>query len=173
MATLRDNMNTGSDASNDVKGAEWRGQSFTPSTNYVLYSVKTRSEKIGSGNTTQIFDIYATDGSGLPTGSALSTATVDITGWSLGFNEVIMPAITLTSGVKYALVTHTTEATNGLRWYGDSTSPPYAGGSMVYSSNSGSSWTNNTAVDWLFEIWGDDPAVSPSFNPDCIKFSTF
>lgn len=56
----------------------------------------------------------------------------------------------LNNATRYAIVVRC--AVSGFNWRSDNTSPTYAGGNREYSTNAGTSWTADTAKDYLFKI---------------------
>jgi hypothetical protein len=166
-ATLRDSYNTNDDAPQLVAGAaNWFTQTFTPSENYTIEYVKLLLYKIGTPGTITI-SIKATDGSGKPTGADLASGT--IAGSSLLTSPGQWETITfgasyaLISGTKYAIVARQTlNVPNWFAWRMDQTSPTYTGGSYGSSANSGSTWTMNTARDFMFETWGVGSDILPT-----------
>ena len=144
------------------------GQTFTIGTtgtneNFNLSSIKLRLFRLGSPGTLT-FAIRAVDGSGLPTGSDLSTGTTN--GNTLSDNietadlrEITMSSYTLQASTKYAIIakaqTLNFDVDMGF-WLALTTSPSYTGGAYVfYESN----WDQDTEIDFEFEVWGGTGAA--------------
>lgn len=134
------------------------GQGFTPSITHNLTQVKIWIK--GGGLTgTYTVEIFAASG-GKPTGAALSSGTVDIataldTAYSLvTFN---MTALELVASTQY-VITARCDAANNCPWSRDSTGI-YGGGVAQYSANAGATWNLLSAMDQLFEEWGELPTV--------------
>ena len=139
-------------------------QTFTvgtvgPNENHNITKVKLKLFRVGSPGTITV-SIRATDGSGLPTGSDLSTGTIDgntLTTDNTGeWYEIEMSSYTLQASTKYAIIMRATNpgASSGVGYREDSTVPTYSGGIAISSSNSGSTWTKRSDFDIMFEIWG-------------------
>lgn len=154
---LQDYYNLGDDGQLAYSTTTWRGQTFTASSNYDLTSIKIKVYKTGSvGNT--VVEVYATSG-GLPTGSALSTGSIANTSLSFSatWTEITMSAFSPVSGTQYAITVHSTGST--CWWRRDATSPTYAGGTAISSSDSGSSWSSSPTLDYMFEVYGTSSIV--------------
>jgi hypothetical protein len=62
-------------------------------------------------------------------------------------------ATNLTTGI-YAMVVYggvDSSSSQSVRWRNDTTSPPYTGGSRVYSITASSAWTADASRDYIFE----------------------
>lgn len=135
----------------------WEGQTFTAtSTNYVS-GVDLYGAKYGNPTGNSYIALYATS-AGFPIGSPLTVTTFVTSTWtsSLEFRhyDFNAPAV-LTNGEKYALILYVDngDSSNNIRWYKDDTSPTFADGNRVYSTNGGSSWTNVSGEDFGFKIY--------------------
>jgi len=162
MADLQDYYNTGDNGHQAIYGAIWLAQTFTPTGAYDITSVKLKFA-FGAGGSGKVvtLGIRATDGSGLPTGADLTSATAAADTIAAINNDwyefTLSVPYSLSSGTKYAIVLRNPDGvypTHIINWRSDSTSPTYAGGAFISSVNSGSSWTENTALDFMFETWG-------------------
>lgn len=146
-ATMYERYNTGDDAAREIYGANWRAQTFTPSTAHQITSVKLLIYREGAPGDLTV-SIRATDGSGHPTGTDLCSGTLNantITTSTSGLWYVITlgAGANLSAGTKYAIVARALtggDSSNGVWWRFDDTSSAYAGGNRERSSNSGSSW---------------------------------
>lgn len=163
-STLQDYYNVGDDGGPNIGTPErWFSQTVTASATYLTAEVKVKLYRVGSPGTLYLC-LYATS-SGKPTGSVLAQDTIDgnsITTSSTGEWYSFDISYTVSSGVVYALVLKAPGADTSNRpvWRYDSTSPTYSGGSMVYSLDSGSSWTIDTAKDFMFEVYASSGPVS-------------
>ena len=147
-------------ANYDAYGVNFEGQSFTTDA-YTDKIVKVRLclDKVGAPGGNFIVYLYATDGSGLPTGAALGSVTISAA--SINAEEFTWYTATFSSPIdvdpntKYALygTTISGDASNHIAWHYDNANP-YSGGSRIYSSDAGASWNNDTTDDFMFEIWG-------------------
>lgn len=169
MATLRDYYNTGDDNYQTIWSTVWVAQTFTTSESYNISSVKLKLFRLNNPGTITV-SIKATSG-GLPSGGDLAVGTTDgstLTTSVVGeWREITFGSpYTLSSGVKYAIVVRSgASAPNYFYWKYDVSSPTYTGGSYIFSSNSGSSWAANTAIDFMFETWGDPIKPGKPTNP--------
>lgn len=167
--TLYEFYNTGDDNNVLVRNGQWFAQTFTPSTSHTITSVKLLLERTGTPGTVTI-GIRATDGSGKPTGSDLATGITDadtLPGLGGGgeWREITLgDGASLSAGTKYAIVVRDPDSVinNRLYWRGDATSPTYTDGSMLFSLDSGSTWTANLTFDLMFEEWSETTVFVPS-----------
>ena len=149
---------TGDDADASTFGDNWFAQTFTPTTNHscvgvnMLFSVGTNPGKLTCS-------LRATDSSGLPTGADLVSGTIP----AVDMNSVISDAwIEVGFGSGFNLIALTTYAiviraldgasvNNDINWRYDSSSPIYAGGSKINSTDAGVGWTADTSGDFMFQ----------------------
>lgn len=168
MPILYDKHNTGDISYSSFNDTRWNAQTFTVDETFVISSVKLllyRDSVVAPGTIT--VSIRATSAN-VPTASDLifgttngDTLTTDTGG---EWREITFTTQrSLLAGVKYAIVIRCTQTGNdpypaNMRNSGDD----YAGGSRCYSEDSGSSWTEWTAQDELFECWGaGDTILAP------------
>jgi len=155
---------TGDDTGGAVMTVSWLGQTFTTGASYNLASIKIKGGRAGSGAQpgTVNVAIRATSG-GIPTGANLSTgsfdadSTPDMTSYDpevAEWTEITMSALTLGASTKYAIIVSNPggDNQNYYRWGSDQSSPTYADGEEVYSSDSGSSWDALATADMMFEV---------------------
>ena len=174
MAIKYEYYNTGDDDSRQIYDNVWRAQTFTPDTAHTVTSVKLLLYKIILGTPGTItVSIRATSAS-LPTGGDLCSGTTDgdtLTTDALGeWREISLGAgYALSASTMYAIVIR---APDGNYIYGDyvrirvdETSPTYTGGTDCYSTNSGSSWTQVSGTDLMFEEWGSAAEATISIFP--------
>jgi hypothetical protein len=153
---LQDYYNTGDTGNTGVSSSYWLCQTFTPSANYNIGSVKLFLFKSGTPGTVTCYIQNTT--SNKPNGSILATGTTNgdtlPTGSPYKWREITFSSPTsLSSGTKYAIVLKCSAASQACLWRYDGTSPTYSGGSYGSSNNSGVSWTMSTIVDLLFETY--------------------
>jgi hypothetical protein len=153
---------TSDDNNGNFGGSYWRGQTFTPAISHTLNLVKVKLSRypgytaIGDVE----FAIYATDGSGLPTGSAISTGSmpvIDIPTVGYFVYEITMDPVVVTAGTKYAIIFSAPSMEYGSMSYAakiPSDDSDYAGGTLVGSTNSGTSWFETADRRAYFEEWG-------------------
>lgn len=166
MATKYENYITGDDSRQDIYGARWGAQMFTPSTNHIITSVKLLLYRNNSPSTVTV-SIKATDANDQPTGSDLASGTT--TGNNLAtadpytWREITFSSGALVvAGTIYAIVVRalTGDSGNNLYWRYDGSSAGYTGGEMDFSTDSGSTWGGTTSTsDCMFEEWGDPEGV--------------
>ncbi|GAI89417.1 unnamed protein product, partial [marine sediment metagenome] len=161
MATLYEYYITGDDTNAFICETYWLAQTFTPSIAHKITSVKLKLYRTGLPGTGTI-SIKATDGAGHPTGGDLCSGTIDgntlTTNAAGAWYEITLGAgYDLNADTKYAIVVRITggSTSNCIRWRCDETSPTYTPGCFEVSDNSGSSWTSNTGIDFMFEDWGE------------------
>lgn len=155
--TLYESYDTGDDTTKGaIFGPGWRGQTFTPAISHTITSVKVKIFRTGSPGTVN-FGVYATS-AGKPTGATLCTGTLDgnsLPTTTTTLTEVALSGALLTAGTMYAIVFSAPSGANSsnaisLRVKAAGT---YAGGSYIFSSNSGSSWSTD-AGDIVFDEYG-------------------
>jgi hypothetical protein len=164
MTTKYEYYNTGDDNYWDtIWSSKWQAQTFTVgATAHTITSVKLLLYRTGNPGTITV-SIRATDGSGHPTGSDLTSGTTDgntlPTGSPYEWREITLTEYTLSANTKYAIVVHCVGAYNNwFMWRTDASSPTYSGGNVEWSSNSGSSWNAVSTDDNMFEVWGNSLA---------------
>lgn len=162
-----ENYITGDDFYATIASATaWFGQSFTPVIAHTVESVELLIYRNGSPGTVTV-SIKATDGNGHPTGDDLCSGTTDgdtlTTSTDGEWREITLGSgYALTADTKYAIVVRALSAisSNFVRWRYDITDPTYSGGNYLISTNSGTSWTTWSGVDFMFKEKG--PAVISS-----------
>jgi hypothetical protein len=143
---------------NRGSAACWQAQTFSVgSTAHVVTSVKLKLFKAGNPGTFTV-SIRATDANGLPTGSDLTSGSVAGSGLptSASWFGIAVTQYSLSANTKYAIVcrSSTGDASNYFAWRCDTSSPSYTGGNRAYSTNNGSTWSNDMNQDFMFEVWG-------------------
>lgn len=163
--SLEISYNTGWDDTRGFSGNTWVAQTFTTIGAFVV-------EKVSFLLFNPVADIltvslYATDGSGNPTGAALTSGTTDastIAGFPGEWREITFDTTyALEAATKYALVLTIPSA--GPLYFQD-TSGAYAEGARNLSANAGVSWLGEDAGDLMFEIYSlDIPAPTKATDP--------
>lgn len=164
MATLYEsNTTTNSQGSNGVfRDTRYKAQNFTPSISHIITSVTLRLHKVDGGNlgTNITVSIQGVDGSNKPDGTDLVSATLataDVQEYNntpRDFSISLGAGTALTADTKYAIICQVAgDAGSYIRWWYN-TSSVYAGGNLITSENSGSTWTHDTAKDFWFEEYG-------------------
>lgn len=157
----------------DNSGTHRVAQNFIASANYTCFSAVVGLKKSGSpGNITA--EIYAIDGSGQPTGAALSTGTTDgntlvdaseNNGEVVTWREIFMSQYQFTTSTEYSLVLSCSGAdgTNTPFWWFDLSASPSQEENWSYN---GSSWSS------LPPTWGLWFGVTQSpINPDDKRYT--
>lgn len=136
----------------------WWAQSFTPAATHVLRRFILKFDKAGSPGILTA-SLRATT-AGKPSGSDLAVATKDLdaftfqSGGNWIYLDMVTPYSSVVAATVYAIVCRTAGAdtSNDGLWQADITSPAYAGGSIISSSDAGVSWNApDTTVDTMFK----------------------
>jgi hypothetical protein len=151
-------MQTGDDMSLDIYSDTVEGFTFTPSVNHTCNYLMLKLLRVGYPGTVNI-DIFATDGNGKPTGSALASMAVDgdylpTDPTSINCRRVLFfGGIAVTAGTKYAVTLRAAagNAQHKAMLRVDGSAPAYTRGERIYSTNGGTTWTSDTARDPVFE----------------------
>ena len=155
---------SGDDALGSFYGDTWIAQNFTTSSSTInATSIKLKVKRTGTPGAITV-SIKAIDGDSKPTGSDLTSGTLDYTdliadaetGW------IVLPLsdYTLSASTTYSLVIRASGGDNSNKYESRmKTTGTYSGGNNLTSSNAGSSWTTGTA-DLLFDLYGDTNAVA-------------
>ena len=160
--TLYEYHNTGDNSAGSFWGNVWYAQTFTVgATSHTVTSVKLKLARKGSPGIVTV-SIRATSGL-LPTGADLTSGTINgnsLISWTSGsaWYEIALTSYALSANTKYAIVVRAPngDSNNCLFWRTGGSSPTYAGGNFVYSTNGGGSWGSSTS-DQMFEVWGNPP----------------
>ena len=153
MCALQDYYNTGDDVSILTHVDYEEGQTFTPSENYTISSVKLKLVKVALPGTITI-SIRETS-EGIPTAVELATGTTDgDTLVGAEWREIVLDSTAeLIAGEQYAILVKQ-EVDEELRWYEDQSSPTYSGGTRVQLV--GGIWYVATYRDFMFETYSLD-----------------
>lgn len=141
----------------------WHAQTFTVgATAHTITSVKLKLWKDGNPGTFTV-SIRAVDGSGHPTGSDLTSGTIDGNTFTTDGNgawyEITFTEYTFLANTKYAIVCRALNGSysphNDVVWRGVNPGG-YADGNSEQSNDSGGTWSD-TGRDNAFEVWGNLP----------------
>ena len=147
---------TGGDNIIGINGVNWNAQTFTTTDSVDIMRIRLKLYRVGSPGALTV-SIRETS-AGLPSGSDLSTTTFDADTLSAispgAFIDTVVPVLTLSASTTYAVVVRALDGdgSNQALWRVDQTSPVYAGGARIYSSDNASSWTSVASQDTLFEV---------------------
>ncbi|GEM_PF-2946913 len=151
---------------NMIHGVNQSAMTFTigtvgPNTTHKLTSIKLRLAKQGTLTGNFTISIFNTSG-GKPTGSALTTLTIDATtlGNAAWIEYTIVDSLFLSSSTMYAIVVSypNGDISNYVRWF--RTTGGYAGGAECDSGDSGSTWSIDTHDLGFYEYGHVEHAVS-------------
>lgn len=156
ISILYENYTTGDNSAHQSYGTVWNAQTFTPTTTHTINLIRLLLYRESSplpGTITIL--ISGTNGSGKPSGSALTTGTTNgdtlPTSTPYEWRTIIVTPITLTAGIKYAIILKSDlPGDDILYWRVDNTASTYSGGS-VWAGLSGTSWTEYPTTDAMFE----------------------
>lgn len=138
-------------------GSSWWAQTFTPATSHLLRRFILKFDKEGSPGILTA-SLRATS-AGKPTGADLAVGTFDLdrpiilSGGQWFYLDMTTP-FSVVASTQYAIVCRTAgvDTNNDGQWKVDITSPTYAGGTIVSSSDSGGTWNApDSTVDALFK----------------------
>lgn len=166
MTTQYELYNAGDDNYWSIYSNIWKAQTFTVGgTPHSVTSVKMKLYRYNSPGLVTI-SIRATT-SGLPSGSDLTSGTIDGNSLALSpgaWYDIAVTQYSLLASTKYAIVIRAPSgnSSNHADWRADGTSPTYTGGSSMSSTDSGVTWYEGTAYDYMFEIWGNPSIVIPT-----------
>jgi len=147
-----------------IRGAVWRAQTITTGTtgenrDHVLISIEAELYRGALSPGTITLGIRNVDGTGKPTGSDIVSASIDgstIPPSAYTWIEFILPEMTISAGSQHAIVIRAPGAgvPNRLLWRDMPVAETYIGGKAYYSSNSGSTWAEDSAGDNTMEEYG-------------------
>jgi len=163
-ASLLENYSTGADAETLTGGPSWDGQTFTPAINYYITSVGLKMYEYAHPGIVTVGIRLTSDGK--PVGSDLTNGTTNgnslITTWAGDWRNITLSPYYLTAGTKYAIVARApgSPPANALFIMSDISSPTYFGGSYVFSTNGGTSWSKDNTIDMLFRVYGTFSSVN-------------
>jgi hypothetical protein len=137
-----------------VSTTQWIGQAFTPSVSGMLTTLDINMfcMNCSGANPPVTIDIRATNG-GLPTSTVLASTTIPgfSSGSALFYTASFGSPPSLTAGTTYAILARlTTARTTGNYEAAFSNANPYAGGTLVFTTNGGSSFSSLAADDLGF-----------------------
>lgn len=155
---IQDSQTAGSEGSEVLVGNTWGGQTITFDSDYVLKSVEFKMARVTDTDIgAVVVSLRAADVNNKPSGEDISVAvrySADIPLTTRDWREFTFDVpYKLVASTQYALVVHTTQASNSLS-VGEITPSGYAGGSQVVSTDGGDSWTVNLTYDYLFRTYG-------------------
>lgn len=159
---------TNGERSSNSSNSQWSGQTFTAGKSGSLSRIDLNLFCVFCSTAPPpiVVSVRATSG-GLPTGSDLASATLSLTDFSgsqVWYSALFAAPATVAAGTQYAIVIRPSAAlSNGTLGFSDSAvsstigNDVYAGGALVFSTNSGSSWAIETgpapSVDGAFKTY--------------------
>ena len=172
--------NTTGDTPGSIFGARWGCQTFglfiTEELTITKINLELKKQGTPIGNIT--VEIYATD-AGKPTGPVLASSVLvadDAIGAAYGLIEFVLDSpVDRDAGEAHAIVLKcpNTDMTNRVEWRFANSGNPYAGGTFVYSENSGVDWVVDLTFDFRFDVYTKPKAdrvykTDASFNDERI-----
>jgi len=155
---------SGDDALISFYDSNWIAQTFTTGTSTIdVTSIKLKVKRTGTPSELTIA-IKAIDVNSKPTGSNLSSGSLDYTNLlsNAETDWIVLPlsSYTLSANTTYALVIYTSGGDNSNKYEARiKTTGTYTGGNSLISSDSGSTWIVGTS-DILFDLYGDTNTVA-------------
>jgi len=156
---LWENYSTGVDGNYTIQSNEWYAQTFTITPeSHSVNEIRVYGYREGEPGTVTL-SIRDT-ASGLPTGADLTSGTFNgdtVTNSTAGaWCAVAVTEINLDYGEVYAVVARAEagDADNTFHILVDESTPSYAGGSAIESSDSGVTWSADTGTDAYFQVYG-------------------
>lgn len=126
--------------------------------------------KVANGTPSDLQVRIETNNAGVPSGTLADTnlsKTFAVAGVSGTYAFVTVEFDTVSSAALAAsttfwIVTKTAAVANdqNYNWGADASSPSYSGGNRAHSADGGSSWTADTAADFLFRILGESASIN-------------
>lgn len=166
---IHEQYTSGDDTYMDGHGTGWRGQTFTVGTvGHNVTSVRLKMYRVGYPGLIDV-GIRLTD-SGVPTGSDLTSGTIDgdlLTETEPGlWYPIQLTEYTLNPTTQYAIVVRAIDgnSTNYFAWR-INYAGTYSGGTFVYSNDSGAIWDYYDPWDYMFEVWSGTPSPGPTPEP--------
>jgi hypothetical protein len=163
MATRYDHLIINGGTDRQCTNTTWWGQSITPTSSYTASYITLMLKRPGAGTGTLTCSLYsATASPNFKPNAVLTTGTIAAS--TVGANYALMrfdlatPQL-LTSGATYCIVLADSNGTDYIVWYDDTgnSGTDYgaaaAGACSLETANSGTSWSNFTSGDMLFEVW--------------------
>jgi len=153
---------SGDDALLSFYNSNWIAQTFTTDSSFNTTSIKIKIKRTGTPGAITV-SIRAIDGNSKPTGSDLTSGTLDYTDLiDDGDTEwMVLPLTdyTLSASTTYALVIRASGGDNSNKFEARiKTAGTYSGGNNLISSDSGGTWTTGSS-DILFDLYGDTEAT--------------
>lgn len=147
------------DENDGIYTVDWRAQTFTTVGAYTAGYVKLKANTVDTpGNVT--ISIKATT-AGKPSGADLSALVFPATDWPgvAAWVTVDIPDVALSATTMYAVVFRVSGGNpDYINWRRDGSGPTFAGGTRVFSGDSGGTWTIDATKDFMFEVWAYDEA---------------
>lgn len=174
---LYEYYNTGDDSVISFYGNNWNGQVFKIGASgenvcFKLTSAKVYIYRGGEPGTCFIKFYHVNTATHLPMGEPYINLDFDGNGLDEGspqwyHAEYSGEPFVFSKNQEYAIVLAAPDGdfSNNLCWRLDASSPSYTGGTRVYSTTAGSSWTADSTKDFMFEIYGTEVIVEDECPP--------
>lgn len=137
----------------------WNGTTFLTDGLLRITKASLYIRRVGTVSTMTV-RIYAVDGSNLPTGTRLAEKIIDVSALSTSYvwqDVVFDKPLEVDDATTYAIVMFTDgiNSSNCVQWNGITPSQ-YAGGNLIYSTDTGGTWSAQaTTYDLVFKIYGN------------------
>jgi hypothetical protein len=154
--------NSGFGGSDGFGGVTWLAQTFSTTAFHSVNLISLEMYKGTASPGTLTVSIRATDANGHPTGSDLTSGTINantFTNSSSGkWYNVTVTQYWLSRNTEYAIVCRV-PSTSGVYWIFSSN-----GAGSLYSINNGQSWASLGTGSFMFEIWGYYDLTPPTYS---------
>jgi hypothetical protein len=169
---------TGSDSAIDVYGIHWVGQTIHvggvgPDEHYYITNVSFYGKKYGSPGMIYVY-FYTANVTGLPTGSPLSSGSLDLGTISTAYQwiNISMIPYNVNTNTEYAIMIKSPSTyPNYFKLNRMLAIPPYTGGKETRSDDDGTSFYNDSA-DIYFRVWGATPVTSATYGTTSKEITT-
>lgn len=134
-------------------------------------TVRVYAKKVGAPTDNLTVELYALDGSGNPTGSALTSGTLGggSMGTSIGWVDVTLTEYELAASTQYGVVVRRSGTVDAVNYYVVQVNPGlgYTGG--AFKLYNGTAWAaRGTDADMLFQVMVNDKVISTTQIKDLI-----
>ncbi len=154
--------------STSIYGLNWAGQTFTVATNDPIPKISCYIRREYLSNPSDLVVEIRETSNGVPTSNILASTTIPASSvpdnahaW---VDATFSPAFTPTANTMYAIVLHQLNNggdSNNNYWTARAGSDAYAGGTRIYSTDGGSSWTVVNTDDEGFRVYQDKELLIP------------
>lgn len=165
----------GGDSLQDLGGAYYAGQTFTPQSNYTLDHIDINLRNYHPTRSPSVW-LYLADEAHEPTGAYLSKSIrCHSENWNI-YNVFRMRAdmkpVMLQADTEYVIVIHSFAMLHAWyqQWQYDDADATYARGQRILSMDNGETWLHPPNDDHIFTTFGNPPAPPPPPPPPVYKW---